>query len=130
MTSSKQTGFSFRVDDVEQATAPLSPINDWKKLIAGRCGVPKLESSFSKLKPMSDWTVSVEDMEEEDQTRSSRRSTQHTTNITRSYSLMLCVNKNVVIAQGFARHVNENAEKLRNLFVEHEGKKTLHCQAK
>ena len=29
------------------------------------------------------------------------------------------------IAQGFATHVNSNAEKLRHLFVEHEGKKTL-----
>ena len=29
------------------------------------------------------------------------------------------------IAQGFATHVNSNAEKLRHLFVEHEGKKKL-----
>ena len=29
------------------------------------------------------------------------------------------------IAQGFSSHVNANADKLRNMFVEHEGKKTL-----
>ena len=31
----------------------------------------------------------------------------------------------LAIAQGFAHHVNANAEKLRDRFVEHEGKKTL-----
>ena len=29
------------------------------------------------------------------------------------------------VAQGFAIHVNKNAEKLRHMFVEHEGKKTI-----
>ena len=29
------------------------------------------------------------------------------------------------VAQGFAIHVNKNAEKLRHMFVAHEGKKTL-----
>ena len=33
------------------------------------------------------------------------------------------------IAQGFAHHVNQNAEKLRNMFVEHDGKKELIVQA-
>lgn len=32
----------------------------------------------------------------------------------------------VAIAQGFATHVNENAEALRNRFVSHKGKKLLH----
>ena len=32
------------------------------------------------------------------------------------------------IAQGLAQHINANAEKLRHLFVEHEGKKTLVVQ--
>ena len=119
MASGKKAGFSFKVDDVEQATTPLSPIKDWEKLIAGRCGVPKPES-FSK--PMSDWTPICSGYGGGPNALVWAINTAYD----KHYPIVLSPDAVwLVIAQGFARHVNENAEKLRNLFVEHEGKKTL-----
>eukprot|EP01104_Vermistella_antarctica_P018490 TRINITY_DN6875_c0_g1_i1.p1 TRINITY_DN6875_c0_g1~~TRINITY_DN6875_c0_g1_i1.p1 ORF type:complete len:419 (-),score=61.98 TRINITY_DN6875_c0_g1_i1:98-1354(-) len=45
--------------------------------------------------------------------------------------LPLCLSPDVIwltIAQGFAYHVSENAEELRHLFVEHDGKKTIEVE--
>ena len=107
---------TFKVDDVEQATASLSPANDWEKLIADMCGVLKLEG-FSG--PMPDWTPI-------DRRGSNAFIEAINTAYDKHYPLVLSPDAVwLLIAQGFARHVNENAEKLRNLFVEHEGKKTL-----
>ena len=126
-TWSSKACFTFKVDDVEQATASLSPspttdlekvVADrrYERLIADMCGVPKLES-FSE--PMPGWTPI-------DRRGSNAFIEAINTAYDKHYPLVLSPDAVwLVIAQGFARHVNENAEKLRNLFVEHEGKKTL-----
>ena len=115
--SSEKASFTFKVDDVEQATTSLSPAKNWEKLITSRCGVKP--ESYSK--PMSGWTPTY-----------GYGGHNHAlleainTAYDKHYPLVLSPDAVwLLIAQGFARHVNENAEKLRNLFVEHEGKKML-----
>ena len=107
---------TFKVDDVDKATSPLPQAVSWEKLFTQRCNQTKPES-------YSPASASWEPLY-------SRGSNGFLEAINAAYDghYPLVLSPDAVwmlVAQGFARHVNANAEQLRNLFVEHESKKTL-----
>ena len=108
------TGFTFKVDDVKPSTTSLSPIKDWEQQIADRCCVPKPESFSAK--PMSGWTP----VHQRHGGGTNALLWAINTAYDQHYPLVLSPDIVwLVIAQGFARHVNENhkKKKLRKLFV-------------
>ena len=106
---------TFKVDKVEKATAVL-PTADVQEAITTKIGV-KPETCFKfpeSLSPVH-----------RDGIKNSFVGAVHTAYNTH-YPLVLSPDMIwQCVAQGFAIHVNKNAEKLRHLFVAHEGKKVI-----
>jgi hypothetical protein len=109
---------TFKVEDVEMSSKQLSRGNE-EQIILERCGSVKPEArsqlkyvpfeSSGSYKPLNNAFVAAV----------------HTA-FANHYPLVLSPDQLwLVIAQGFAFHVNANAEKLRKKFVNHEGKKTI-----
>ena len=110
---------TFKVEDVKKASSSL-PVANWEEVVTARCNRVKPESYSSILAgwvpvggghrgvPMNGFVEAVH-----------LAYHNHYPLVLSPDAVWMC------IAQGFARHINANAEKLRNLFVEHEGKKTL-----
>lgn len=113
---------TFKVEDVEMSSKQLSRGNE-EQIILERCGSVKPEArsqlkyvpfeSSGSYKPLNNAFVAAV----------------HTA-FANHYPLVLSPDQIwLVIAQGFAFHVNANAEKLRKKFVDHEGKKTIQVVA-
>ena len=109
------TSFSFPVDAVEKATKPL-PAVDHGKFVADTLQVsPEAHSKFTESPNLVDVYLS----------KNLFVGAVHTA-YDQHYPLVLSPDMIwQCVAQGFAIHVNKNAEKLRHMFVEHEGKKTI-----
>ena len=111
---------TFKVDQVKKSTTPLQIAADLGSLLGTRMGGTRPESHF---KPDAhEWPV-VE-------TNGSNAfvSAVHTA-YSKHYPLVLSPDHIwMCITQGLSQHVNANPEKLRKMFVEHEGKKELLVQ--
>ena len=103
---------TFQVDPVVKATQPIKSRNE-KEMIAEQTRVVpesySLPSSGVAISSGTNSFVSAVHMAYD----------QHYPLVLSPDAIWMC------IAQGFANHVNQNAEKLRHLFVEHEGKKEI-----
>ena len=110
---------TFEVDNVKRAENPLPVANDMLELVATKIKV-KPESCCklpADVNPVQSW------------------STQNSF-VTAVHSAFAChyplvLSPDIIwqcVAQGFAIHVNKNAEKLRHMFVAHEGKKKIAVQ--
>lgn len=107
---------TFQVDKVARETTPLSPSGEEVELIRSRIGGVAPEA-YSQSSPGATPFGSG---------RTNSFLGAVTTAYDRHYPLVLtCDAIWMCIAQGFAKHVNENAENLRHLFVEHESKKEI-----
>ena len=104
---------TFKVDEVEKATA-LLPAVDPRKLISHKIQVePESCSKFPDSLNLVDVGL----------TKNSFVGAVHAA-YDQHYSLVLSPDMIwQCVALGFAIHVNKNAEKLRHMFVAHEGKK-------
>ena len=107
---------TFQVDDVKRAENPLPVAKDMLELVKMKIKAkPESFSQFPEnLSPVSCWS-----------TLNSLVQAVHSA-YQNHYPLVL--SPDIIwqcVAQGFAIHVNKNAEKLRHMFVAHEGKKTL-----
>ena len=105
---------TFQVDAVAKATQPMKSGRTEKEMIAAQTNgvVPEsysLPSSGVAVDSDINSFVSAVHMAFD----------QHYPLVLSPDAVWMC------IAQGFANHVNQNAEKLRHLFVEHEGKKEI-----
>ena len=112
---------TFRVDRVQSATSSLPSAEDWARTIAGHCGNYQLIPEAFAL-PKNGYTPLDGGL---------TNGLVEAIHISYSYHYPLVLSPDHIwmcIAQGFAAHVNQNAEKLRHLFVEHEGKKTIIVQ--
>lgn len=109
---------TFKASDVTQATERLS-MGSEESIFFERCGSVKLEAK-SKLKHFA--------FEKSGSWRPLNNafiSAVHTA-FSLHYPLVLTPDSLwLVIAQGFAQHVNANSEQLRKRFVQHQGKKTV-----
>ena len=105
---------TFQVDRVNKETKPLSRSN-LEAVIQNRIGRVKPEC-FSKLAntPIADGYIKNGFVSAVHIAYSS-----HYPMVITPDAIWMC------IVQGFAKHINENAEKLRHLFVEHESKKKI-----
>ena len=107
---------TFEVDNVKRAENPLPVAKDMLELITTKIQVKpesccKLSANINPLKSWSNQNSFVEAVHTAYQSH---------------YPLTL--SPDIIwqcVAQGFAIHVNKNAEKLRHMFVAHEGKKKL-----
>ena len=121
MTERHSDGITFKVFDVAQSTAQLASAPA-ESVVTHRCGgvTPEARSSFpgNIVKEMRGLSV---DIGIDNGLISAIHSawSNHCPLVLTPDMIWLA------IAQGFANHVNENAEKLRHLLVEHEGRKTL-----
>ena len=107
----------FPVDNVKKATDPL-PSKDWKEVVASRCGGVVSPEAFSK--PTGDVIVGTSNIVTHGFVAA--------VNLAYSKHYPLAISPDDIwlcIAQGFAAHVNANAERLRHHFVEFEGKKEI-----
>ena len=110
---------TFKVDDVKMADNPLPVAKDTLELVKLKIK-DKMESCCKfpeNLNPVNCWP-----------TQNSFVEAVHTA-YQSHYPLTL--SPDIIwkcVAQGFAIHVNKNAEKLRHMFVAHEGKKKLEIQ--
>ena len=109
---------TFKVEDVEKSSKRL-PRKDESGVFLERCGSVKAEAR-SELKHIpfeaSEWWRPL---------NNAFISAVHTA-FANHYPLVLSPDAIwLVISQGFANHVNANAESLRKSFVDHEGKKTI-----
>ena len=104
---------TFPVDDVQRETDPL-PERDALSAVTKKCGTVKPEA----------WSMPIH-CPIDDSTFNGLVCAVHLA-YHRHYPLVLTPDAVwMCIAQGFAHHVSQNAEKLRNMFVDHDGKKTL-----
>ena len=104
---------TFPVDDVQRETDPL-PERDALSAVTKKCGTVKPEA----------WSMPIH-CPIDDSTFNGLICAVHLA-YHRHYPLVLTPDAVwMCIAQGFAHHVSQNAEKLRNMFVDHDGKKTL-----
>ena len=123
--SREDGSITFTVNEVQTAEKLLSPAT-MELIIKHRCGgiKPEAVSPFPRKAVM------------ERDTRNSDQVSPCNINNGLIAALHLCWSNHyplvltpdmiwLSVAQGFAHHVNANAEKLRDKFVEHEGKKTL-----
>ena len=109
---------TFRVDRVQSATSSLPPAEDWARVIAGHCGNQQLIPEAYAL-PKIGYTPLDGGLMNGLVEAIHRSYSYHYLLVLSPDHIWMC------IVQGFATHVNQNAENLRNLFVEHEGKKTI-----
>ena len=109
---------TFKVSDVVQATERLSKQSE-ESVFFERCGSVKLEAQ-SKLKQ-----VPFEKSGSRRPLNNAFVSAVHTA-FSLHYPLVLSPDALwLVIAQGFAQHINANSEQLRKRFVQHQGKKAI-----
>ena len=106
---------TFKVDEVQTPSTSLPPV-EWEKLVSNFCNRSKIEAQS----PPTNGRIPVACFES-----NGFVGAVHTA-YDNHYPLVLSPDHIwMCIVQGFATHVNQNAENLRNLFVEHEGKKTI-----
>ena len=109
---------TFKVDEVQTPSTSLPPV-EWEKLVSNFCNRAKVEAQSPPRKgriPVACFGLNgfIEAV--------------HTA-YAKHYPLVLSPDHIwTCIVQGFAAHVNQNAEKLRHLFVEHEGKKIIEVE--
>ena len=109
---------TFKVDEVQTPSTSL-PSVEWEKLVSNFCNRAKIEAQS----PPSNDRIPVACFGS-----NGFVGAVHTA-YAKHYPLVLSPDHIwMCIVQGFAAHVNQNAEKLRHLFVEHEGKKTVIIQ--
>ena len=116
LISSMSTLSTFEVDEVERAENPLPVAGDMLELITTKINVRpesccRLPTDFSPVKSQSTMNSFVEAV-----------------HLAYSSHYPLVLSPDIIwqcVAQGFAIHVNRNAENLRHMFVDHEGKKEL-----
>ena len=113
--STTTTPGTFEVDEVDRATIPL-PVSDWKSSVTARCNYVEPEA-FSQ--PTNGRTPLGSGMIHGFLNAVHLAYSEHYPLVISPDDIWMC------IVQGFAAHVNANAEKLRHLFVEHEGKKII-----
>ena len=105
---------TFLVDDVKRETSPMRE-RDALEVITERSGMMKPEA----------WSAPIHTPIGDDGKSNGLLQAVHLAYASH-YPLVLTPDAVwMCIAQGFAHHVNQNAEKLRNMFVEHDGKKVL-----
>ncbi len=111
---------TFAVDEVEKETKPLPATASLEQIVQSCIGGVKPEAIYSRpsgpygttYAPVNNGFVSA-------------------VHIAYSSHYPLIISPDAIwqcIAQGLAQHINANAEKLRKLFVEHEGKKEIIVQ--
>ena len=106
---------TFKVDEVQTPSTSLPPV-EWEKVVSKFCNRAKIEAQS----PPTNGRIPVACFES-----NGFVGAVHTA-YDNHYPLVLSPDHIwMCIVQGFATHVNQNAENLRNLFVEHEGKKTI-----
>ena len=106
---------TFLVDDVQKSSTPLTAV-EWKNPVTDRCNNATPES-FSQ--PPDDRTPLGMGNLHGFVGAVHLAYSKHYPLVISPDDIWMC------IVQGFAAHVNANAEKLRHLFVEHEGKKII-----
>ena len=105
---------TFQVDKVERATKLLQ-LSTVDEAVKGRLKI-QCEATFSTSRKI----VNIAEFDNRFLATVHAAYSEHYPLVLTPDVIWMC------IAQGFAKHVNCNAEKLRHLFVQHTGKKELH----
>ncbi len=113
---------TFPVDEVEKAAAPL-PARNYEAMVCYRVGGANKPEAMSPCNPAGTPIEKPPGVE-----LFIRNGFVSAVHMAYAWHYPLVISPDAIwqcIAQGLAKHINCNADKLRNLFVEHEGKKEI-----